>query len=872
MSPMMEQYFAIKEKYKNYLLFYRLGDFYEMFFDDALTASRELDLTLTGRDWGEAERAPMCGVPFHSADGYIAKLIEKGYKVAICEQTEDPAKAKGLVKREVIRIITAGTVTDAEMLNEQKNNYLAAVCIDGERAGVSFADVSTGQVSATFFEGGDMMTDLKNELGTYSPKEILMNLPESSFPGLSVFMRERLNASVEAPLPGDEAGVAFDRFGDLDAEEAAKAQFGPLLREADLSNRPLIRSLGALVSYIKETSKTDISYINNLNVYESGRYMQLDLSTRRNLELTETMRTREKKGTLLWVLDKTKTAPGARLLRNWIEHPLLSLPKITRRQSAVAELTESAALRGDLGKLLSGVLDLERLLTRVLFGNANARDLCGIASTLSVIPDIKKLLSGCSSGELAAVREGADMLDDICGLISRSIVPDPPFTVREGGMIADGVDEEIDRLREIVRDGKGWIEREAEKERERTGIKTLRIGYNRVFGYYIEVTNAFRDQVPDTYIRKQTLAGSERYITEELKQVESTVLGAGDRLAAAEYEVFCSVRSRVADAAGRIKKTAALLAELDVYLSLAEAAEAGGYVCPSMNANRSIDIRDGRHPVVEKFVRDAGFVPNDTRLDMKNNRVMIITGPNMAGKSTYMRQVALIAVMTQIGSFVPAAYADMCVLDRIFTRVGASDDLASGQSTFMLEMSEVAAILRSATKDSLVIYDEVGRGTSTFDGMSIARAILEYTQSKKVGAKTMFATHYHELTSLADSLDGVFNCNIAARKKGGDILFLRKIVPGSTDDSYGIEVAKLAGIPSEVIKRAKEILAEVEAKARIADASVVHTGEEDDGPEQMDIGGYITDAVLDDIRAADLNNMSPVEALNLLYDLQKRLK
>ncbi|MCQ2428205.1 MAG: DNA mismatch repair protein MutS [Clostridia bacterium] len=863
MSPMMEQYFAIKNKYKNYLLFYRLGDFYELFFDDALTASRELELTLTGRDCGEAERAPMCGVPFHSADSYIAKLIEKGYKVAICEQMEDPATAKGLVKRDVIRIVTAGTVLEADMLNEKKNNYLASVCIAENAIGLSLADVSTGQVFATCFDGADRMQELKNELGTYSAAGGRVRRGAERVPGLAGVVRGRLDASVEDTrelyfLPGDAAGYA-------------ERQFGPVLTDADRQKGSLIASLGALLAYIEETQKTDISYIKDLNIYENGRYMQLDFSTRRNLELTETLRTKEKKGTLLWALDKTETAPGARMLRQWLEHPLLSLSKITRRQAAVGELVDMPTLREDVRELLSRCLDLERLITRVVYGSANARDLRAISTTLSVLPEIKRLLADCTSAELAEIRDGSDALDDIVSLIESGIVQDPPFSVREGGMIADGYSAEIDGLRSVVSGGKDWIENEAEKERERTGIKNLRIGYNRVFGYYIEVTNSFKDLVPETYIRKQTLSNAERYITEELKKVEATVLGAGDRLASAEYEAFCDIRSRVSDASERIQKTASLVARLDVYCSLAKVADAGGYVCPSMNDRRMIDIRDGRHPVVEKFVKNAGFVPNDTHLDMKSNRVMLITGPNMAGKSTYMRQVALIAVMTQIGSFVPAASADMCVLDRIFTRIGASDDLASGQSTFMLEMNEVAAILRSATKDSLIVYDEVGRGTSTFDGMSIARAILEYTHSRKVGAKTMFATHYHELTSMADEFEGIFNCNIAARKRGGDVIFLRKIVPGSTDDSYGIEVAKLAGVPSEVIKRAREILAEVEAKARLADQSVLPEKTEA-ADEEMNIGEFINDSIIDDIRAADLNNMSPFEAMNLLFDFQKRLK
>ncbi len=858
MSPMMEQYFKIKEQYRDYLLFYRLGDFYEMFFDDAKVASRELELTLTGRDCGEDERAPMCGVPFHSADTYIQKLIAKGYKIAICEQTEDPAKAKGLVKREVIRIVTAGTVLEAEMLPEGRNNYLASVCLTGTGAGVCFADVSTGEVCATSFEARDAVPDVLCELGTYSPSELLLNREAAADERIIKFAKERLFASVES---GRDVYFAPD-----EAARTASEQFGGKIGDKEKADLPLIRAIGALVAYVAETQKSDISYIKELSIYDSGRFMQLDLATRRNLELTEALRTREKKGTLLWILDRTVTAAGARMLRGWIEHPLLSVPRITRRQSAVAELCSNTSIREELREQLSGVLDLERLLTKAVYGSANARDLRAVGNTLRRLPAIISLLEGTGCDELASCRRGIDRLDELCELIDRAIVENPPFSVREGGMIATGYNEDVDRLRSIMNDGKGWIEREAELERERTGIKTLRIGYNRVFGYYIEVSNSFKDQVPETYIRKQTLSNAERYITDELKRHEAEVLGAADRLAAAEYELFSEVRAAVADASDRIQKTAAALASLDVYCSLSSVATSYGYVCPSLNTNRVIEIRDGRHPVVEQFVSGSAFVPNDTHLDVADRRVMIITGPNMAGKSTYMRQVAMIAVMTQIGSFIPASSADMCILDRVFTRIGASDDLASGQSTFMLEMNEVATILRSATRDSLIVYDEVGRGTSTFDGMSIAGAILEYT-AKKIKAKTMFATHYHELTSLEGEVEGIFNTHIAARKHGSDVIFLRKIVSGATDDSYGIEVAKLAGVPGEVINRAKAILAGLELKKPSAE----HIEE---APEHSELGidSFINDGVIDDIKSADLNNMSPFDAMNLLFELQRRLR
>ncbi len=861
MTPMMQQYFEIKNQYEGYLLFYRLGDFYEMFFDDALTASRELELTLTGRDCGEAERAPMCGVPFHSAEGYIAKLIDKGYRVAICEQVEDPATAKGLVKRDVVRIITPGTVLEAQMLTEGANNFLCSLCFSDNGAGLCFADISTGQIYATDFDGKNGLTEIQNELATYQPSEILINVPLETMPSLSEFIRTRIGSMVE-----DRRAHFFEPIA---STVAAERHFAGILRDEDKQKKPLIYALGAIISYIAETQRSDMSYIKDLNIYETNRYMQIDYSTRRNLELTETMRTKEKKGSLLWVLDKTKSAAGARMLKMWIEHPLLSVSEILRRQNAVTELFESYMLREDIADLMDGVLDLERLVARVVFGSANARDLRAICSTLSVVPKIKEILLSCQGNELITLRNQLDTLEDITSLINSAIIAEPPFSVREGGMIADGYDKDVDELRKILGGGKEWLEQIAEKEREATGIKTLKIGNNRVFGYYIEVSKSFMDQVPPHYIRKQTLANGERYITEELKEIESTVLGAGDRLAALEYDLFSQVRALVAAAAPRIQSTASLLAKLDVYCSLASVAAKNNYVCPSINDNKMIEIRDGRHPVVELFVKDSYFVPNDTHLDMKNSRLMIITGPNMAGKSTYMRQVAIISIMMQIGSYVPASAADICVVDRVFTRVGASDDLASGQSTFMLEMTEVATILRSATKNSLIIYDEVGRGTSTFDGMSIARAIVEYTQSKKVGAKTLFATHYHELTSLADELDGVVNYNIAARKRGDGIVFLRKIVPGGTDDSYGIEVAKLAGIPNEVINRAKVILAETEARARAMKDNEIEIPDEDIA---ITLDDCINDSVIDDIRAADLNNMSPFEAMALLNELQKKLK
>ncbi|MBO5898480.1 MAG: DNA mismatch repair protein MutS, partial [Clostridia bacterium] len=805
MTPMMEQYFEVKNQYKDYLVFYRLGDFYEMFFDDAITASRELELTLTGRDCGEAERAPMCGVPFHSADGYIGRLIEKGYKVAICEQVEDPATAKGLVKREVVRVITPGTLIEPTLLPEQKNNYLCAVYFSDEGYGICFADASTGQLSATVLRGANMESRLLCEMGTYHPSEVIFNLPRSRVAAAAEFVTTNLRAVMTDAQAG--------RFEYGSARETVIDRFGDTLREGILEDRPLVCAVGGLLDYLREMQKNELVGIKELSVYTEGQFLEMDLNTRRNLELTETMRAKEKRGSLLWVLDKTKTAPGARMLRQWIEHPLLNVSAIEERQGAIEELCGNYMLREELCELLSGVLDLERLNTKIVYGTANAKDLRAVAATVVILPELKERLGACESRALSRICRELDTLEDIYGLICRAIVEDPPFSVREGGMIATGYNADIDALREIMSDGKGWIERIEAQERETTGIKNLRVSYNKVFGYYIEVTNSFKDQVPEHYVRKQTLSNCERYITQELKDHESTILGAADKVCSLEYEVFQTIRSAVAEAGERLQAAAAMLAEIDVYLSLATVAATNHYVRPAVDLTDRLSIVDGRHPVVEQFVKDSYFVPNDTELDTAHQRLMLITGPNMAGKSTYMRQVALIVVMAQIGSFVPAREARVGIVDKVFTRVGASDDLASGQSTFMLEMNEVAYILRNATKQSLIIYDEVGRGTSTFDGMSIARAIVEYTNSKKIGAKTLFATHYHELTTMEDEFDGIVNYNIAAKKKGDSIIFLRKIVRGSTDDSYGIEVAKLSGLPNEVIKRAKEVLAVVEASA-----------------------------------------------------------
>ena len=860
---MMEQYFEIKNNYKDYLLFYRLGDFYEMFFDDAIVASRALDLTLTGRDCGEAERAPMCGVPFHSVDTYIGKLIEQGFKIAICEQMEDPALAKGIVKRDVIRVITPGTVIESNLLSDKKNNYLCALYMGEFEYGVCFCDVSTAEIYATSFSGSNMDARLLNELGTYMPAEVIANLSASKFKSTAEFITGRCEAMLNDNQPG--------RFEFDSCLERVKTQFEATLREDDTDDKALVCAVGAMLDYVRDTQKKDIGYINKLNIYSDGQYLEMDVNTRRNLELTESMRSKEKKGTLLWVLDKTRSSLGARLLRKWVEHPLITASAIVRRQNAVEELYNSFMLREQISELLDNVLDLERLITKIVYGSANAKDLRAVANTVQILPELKSMLSNCTSDEMRRIYGELDTLDDICELINRSIKEDAPFSVREGGMIKDGYDSRVDEFRAIVEHGDEWREQIAEREREETGIKNLKVGYNKVFGFYIEVTRSQYELVPDRYIRKQTLANCERYITEELKEMEAKVLGASDKLCSLEYELFCDIRATVAENSVRIQKTASLLAETDAYYSLATVAAKNRYVRPEITSTDEITIKDGRHPVVEQFVKDSYFVPNDTYLNMSTDRLLLITGPNMAGKSTYMRQVALIVLMAQMGSFVPAAEASVGITDKIFTRVGASDDLASGQSTFMLEMNEVAYILKNATRKSLIIYDEVGRGTSTFDGMSIARAIVEYTASRKIGAKTLFATHYHELTSMENEFDGIVNYNIAAKKRGDSITFLRKIVRGSTDDSYGIEVAKLAGLPNEVIKRAKEILATVEESAK----NIKLTDREEKKIEKDDtlisFDDCLSEQVIEEIKNTDINTLSPYECMTLLFDWKKRL-
>ena len=858
-TPMMKQYFEVKKQYPDTILMYRLGDFYEMFFDDARIASSVLELVLTGRDCGQEERAPMCGVPYHSVDSYIAKLVSKGYKVAICEQLEDPALAKGIVKRNVTRVMTPGTVIESTMLDEGKNNFLGCICISEKYAGLCFADVSTGSVHLTQFEKKNCAKKIINELGRFVPREVVINEEVLKLKEVTDFIKTRLN-SATCELLDDEC-FDLSKVSATVIKQFAVKSVSEILPE---NSEAAMCALGASLDYLKSVQKNELENIKDVDWYGENSFMRLDVSALRNLEITETMRSREKQGTLLWVLDKTKTSMGKRMLRSWIEQPLLNIGGITKRHNAVGELVESAARRDDLIEALTGCQDMERLITRISYGTANARELRGLSSTLVRLPAMKSILADCRSSLLAELRDGISPLEDISGLIDDAIVEDPPFSVREGGMVKEGFNAELDELRDIVKNGKGYLADIQMREQERTGIKKLKIGYNRVFGYYIEVPNSFKEMVPEDYIRKQTLVNGERFITQELKELESKVLGAQERIAHLEVEIFDSVRSKTAEKLYEIQKTASCVAALDVLCSFAYVADSNRYTCPEMNAGDVIDIKEGRHPVVEQTI-DYPFVPNDTVLDSGDNRCAIITGPNMAGKSTYMRQVALICLMAQAGSFVPADSAHLCIVDGIYTRIGASDDLASGSSTFMVEMSEVADILSNATSRSLIVYDEIGRGTSTFDGMSIARAVLEYScDKKKLGAKTLFATHYHELTELENKVSGVKNYNIAVKKRGDNITFLRRIVPGCADGSYGIEVAKLAGVPGAVVERAKVVLREIEDES----GRPIVLGETRDSDDlQISFGSTRDDEIREKLRKIDINTLTPIEAMQILYEL-----
>ncbi len=869
MTPMMQQYLRIKEQHPDCLLFFRLGDFYEMFFDDAKTASRELELVLTGRDCGMEERAPMCGVPFHSYESYVARLVAKGYKVAICEQMEDPASAKGLVKRDIIRIITPGTVIEGSMLDESRNNYLCTLYMDigGDAAGVCFADCSTGDAHLTELRGAELSLRLENELARFRPREVLLSEVAAANRELTDFLTARLAVQPQ---------VAADAHFDLDeATRLTLAQFGAADTEAlGLADQPAaIRAMGCAIAYLRETQMSGVERLNKLDVYSDVQFMKLDLMTRRNLELIETMRGKEKRGSLLGVLDVTKTAMGKRLIRRWVEQPLINPAGITRRHNAVGELADDTVLRGDLIAQLADVYDLERIMTRIVYGSANAKELRALAHAIECLAPVKQRLNGVSTALLREVADGIDPLRDVHDWIDAAIDDDPPFSVREGGMIRAGYNAELDELRGDMTDGKGIIARIEAEEKEKTGIKGLKVGYNRVFGYYIEVSRAYSDAVPENYIRKQTLANAERYITQELKELETRVLTARERSVALEYQLFTDLRMKVAEQLHRIQATAQAVAQLDVLCSFAEVAVRRHYVCPLMSLNGEIDIVGGRHPVVEAL-QNAPFVPNDTRLDNHDDRVALITGPNMAGKSTYMRQTALIVLMAQCGSFVPAEKANIGIVDSIFTRVGASDDLASGQSTFMVEMNEVATILKNATKNSLVVFDEIGRGTSTFDGMSIARAVLEYVaDSRRIGAKTLFATHYHELTVMEQPGNGIKNYNIAAKKRGDSITFLRRIVRGAADDSYGIEVAKLAGVPDAVVARAKEILHGLEAGDTDMTAPAPHAAASESGESgQLSLLAAADNAIVQKLCAIDVNTLTPIEALQTLYELSREAK
>lgn len=857
---MMKQYFEIKKNYPDTILMFRLGDFYEMFFDDAKLVSAELELVLTGRDCGQEERAPMCGVPFHSADSYIARLVAKGYKVAICEQLEDPATAKGLVKRDVTRVLTPGTVIESTMLDESKNNFLACIYDSKTKIGLCFADISTGSVHVTSFESKNAQRRIINELGRFMPSEIIICSDVLKLTQVTDFIKTRLNSSCDL--------LDDDCFDLSKASATLMRHFGvKSLSELSLDNEPAaVSALGAVMDYLKSVQKTELENIKSIDFYGESSFMRLDVSAMRNLEITETMRNREKRGSLLWVLDKTKTSMGKRMLRSWLEQPLIGIAGITKRHNAVSELYENPVLRDDLISSLTGCQDMERLITRIAYATANARELKALSATLGRMPTIKQYLADCRSALLNELCSGITPLEETVAMIENAIEDEPPFSVREGGMIKDGFNEELDSLRDIVNNGKGYIADIQLREQEKTGIKKLKIGYNRVFGYYIEVSNSYKELVPEDYIRKQTLANCERYITQELKELESKVLGAQERIVRLEYEIFDTVRKKTAEHLYEIQKTASSVAAIDVLASFARVAAENNYCCPVMNAGTMIDVTDGRHPVVEKML-DSPFVPNDTRLDCADNRCAIITGPNMAGKSTYMRQVALISLMAQAGSFVPATSAELCVVDGIYTRIGASDDLSSGSSTFMVEMNEVADILKNATSKSLIIFDEIGRGTSTFDGMSIARAVLEFAADKRrLGAKTLFATHYHELTELEESVDGVRNYNIAVKKRGDDITFLRRIVPGCADGSYGIEVAKLAGVPNSVVERAKVVLNELETQGVQRVVTVSRNEEE----SQISFGSSTANEIVEKLKKLDVNTLTPIEAMTVLYELAKQ--
>ena len=863
MTPMMRQYFEVKRDHPDCILFFRLGDFYEMFADDARTAARELDLVLTTRDKDknkpDEEKIPMCGIPFHACDGYIARLVQRGYKVAICEQMEDPATAKGLVKRDVTRIITPGTVTESAMLDERKNNYFACVCGDGQTYALAFCDISTGAFSATAVRGADAPAAAASELARFQPAELLLGGEARENPVLCDAAENRIGCYLNYGTDED--------FDETRCKELTQLQFCRSLDALGIADEPFVAvACGALLARLREMQKNDLSHVRELDFYRAEKYMLLNMTTRRNLELTETMRSKERRGTLLWVLDKTKTPMGSRLLRGFLERPLMQPAQITKRYDAVDELCKKTVLREELTLALKDIPDLERATARIVTGSCNCRDMLALAAGAAQLPRIRQLLSGAGASLLQTVNEHLDDLQDLQTLIDSAIREDAPLTVREGGIIKPGYNAEVDRLNEIQNGGAGLMMEMEMREKERTGIKNLRIRYNRVFGYSIEVSNGQLDLVPPDYIRKQTLVNGERFITQELKDLESTILTAKDRLAALEYQLFSEIRAQLADAAPRILQTAHAVSYADVLCSFAAVAVKNRYCRPEIGVGNELCIKDGRHPVVEQMLKDALFVPNDVLIGTPDCRALIITGPNMAGKSTYMRQIALIVLMAQIGSFVPASSAQISIVDRLFTRVGASDDLSSGQSTFMVEMTEVAEILRTATPRSLIVLDEIGRGTSTFDGMAIARAVLEHcADPKKLGAKTLFATHYHELAATAENLDGIKNCNIAVKKRQDDMVFLRKIIPGAAEASYGVEVAKLAGLPDSVVTYARRLLGELE---KSAPQSAPVTRSDDD---QVSLDDLRSEEIRRELEAIAPETLTPIEAMNVLYRLKQML-
>ena len=864
-SPMMQRYLETKEEYKDCILFYRLGDFYEMFFEDAITASRELELTLTGKDCGQEERAPMCGIPHHAAEIYVSRLINKGYKVAICEQLEDPKTTKGIVKRGVIRVVTPGTLVESNMLEERKNNYIMSIYKTGIYFGISICDISTGEFYSAEIKDNNNFPILLDEIARYTPSELVINSMMANCLDEMNKIKERFEnvyiTKFNDKFFSEELNNINLRFNVVDNNER---------KIENLAEKKLaLSSINALVQYIEDTQKTSLDHINKRTIYNLSKYMALDINARRNLEITEKMRDKSKKGTLLWVLDKTSTSMGGRLLRRWLNDPLVDVDEINRRLNAVKELKDDIILRGEVIENLKKVYDIERLAGKMAYGNANARDMVTLKNSLFKLPEVKQILKNCKSDLLKGLYEKLDELQDIYQLIEKSIVEDPPMTIKDGGIIKLGYDEEIDKLKTAQTEGKTWLVQLEAEEKEKTGIKNLKIGFNKVFGYFIEVTKSYLDQVPDRFIRKQTLTNAERYITEDLKNLENQILGAEEKVINLEYNAFVEIREEISKNVTRLQTTSEVISSLDVLTSFAQVAEDFNYCMPVVDSSGTIDIKNGRHPVIEKILGEGVFVENDTFLDKGDNRLSIITGPNMAGKSTYMRQVALITLMAQCGSFVPAESANIGVVDKIFTRVGASDDLSMGQSTFMVEMMEVATILKEATPNSLVILDEIGRGTSTYDGLSIAWAVAEYIADKqKCGAKTLFATHYHELTELENKIEGIKNYSIAVKEKGEDIIFLRKIVRGGTDESYGIHVARLAGVPKVVTQKANEILRSLEKKN-------ILTGKKQDKKQvegQFDMYNYKLAEIAHEIDKVNLNELTPIDALNTLVRIKEKMK